>query len=66
MLKVLIEGNLMEEKVIYTNETPVLPEIVKYYKEHDYCEREIPLNADTANKIAEILWTQGINVKESD
>lgn len=53
----------MKKKIIYTNGMgPIPKEILKYYCEHDYRERMIPLNGDTANEIAEILRAQGIDV----
>ncbi len=39
--------------------TPIPKEIAKYYAEHGYAEKWIPLNADTCREIAKILDLKG-------
>ncbi len=39
--------------------TPIPREIAKYYAEHGYAEKRIPLNADTCREIAKILDSKG-------
>lgn len=57
----------MKEKAIYRNESDGPPytylpvEIINYFTEH-YAGQRIPLNADKANEIAEILRKQGVDV----
>lgn len=53
----------MEDKIIYkNNETPIPKEILEYYKDNGYRDKMIPLNAEMANEIADILRARGIDV----
>lgn len=51
---------LMEYSKAIDGQTPIPREIINFYVQHEYGEKNIPLNVDTCKKIAELLVIQEI------